>query len=446
MTRFRALLRWTLAASVSFAFTGALAGCGWFGAKEAPPLPGERVAVLLFDSELKADSQVAELAVRLPRPVVNADWAMAGGRPSHAMHHLALGDMPEIVWRADAGEGSGDNAVLTAPPIVAGGKVFTIDAEGMVSAFDAANGSRLWQVETAPEDENSAVVGGGLGYDKGRIFVGSGYAQVLALSAETGEQVWRANMPAPVRAAPTVSDGRVFIITLDNQAIALNAETGERLWGHAGISEVAGLVGGASPAVERDVVVVPFSSGEIFALRAENGRLLWTDNLTAVRRVDAISSLADIRGLPVIDREIVLAVSHSGRMAAVDRRIGARLWEKDIGGTQMPWVAGDYVFVVTNDAELVALTRKEGYIRWIARLPRFEDEEDRKGPIFWSGPVLAGDRLIVAGSHGEAMSVSPYTGEVLGRFELPDGVSISPVVADNTLYILTDAAELLALR
>ena len=127
-------------------------------------------------------------------------------------------------------------------------------------------------------------------------------------------------------------------------------------------------------------------------------------------------------------------------------RIGARLWEKDIGGTQMPWVAGDYVFVVTNDAELVALTRKEGYIRWIARLPRFEDEEDREDPIFWSGPVLAGDRLIVAGSHGEAMSVSPYTGEVLGRFELPDGVSISPVVADNTLYILTDAAELLALR
>lgn len=446
MTRFRALTRWTLPVSVAVAFSGALAGCGWLGTKEAPPLPGERMAVLLFDSELKADPQVAELAVRLPRPVVNPDWAMAGGRSNHAMHHLALGDAPRVIWRADAGEGSSDSAVLISPPIVAAGKVFTIDAKGMVSAFDAKNGDRLWSVETAPEDEDSAVVGGGLGYANGRVYVGSGYAQVLALSAETGERVWQANMPAPVRAAPSVSEGRVFIITLDNQVIALNAETGERLWGHAGISEVAGLVGGASPAVERDVVIAPFSSGEIFALRAENGRLLWTDNLTAVRRVDAISSLADIRGLPVIDREIVLAISHSGRMAALDRRIGARLWEKDIGGTQMPWVAGDYVFVVSNDAELVALTRREGYIRWITRLPRFEDEEDREDPIFWSGPVLAGDRLIVAGSHGEAVSVSPYTGEIIGRFDLPDGVSVTPVVADSTLYILTDAAELLALR
>lgn len=446
MTRFRALTRWTLSVSVAVAFSGALAGCGWFGTKEAPPLPGERMAVLLFDSELKADPQVAELAVRLPRPVVNPDWAMAGGRPNHAMHHLALGDAPGVVWRANVGRGSDDEAVLISPPIVAGGRVFAIDSRGQVSAFKTADGSRLWQVRTTPEGESSAVVGGGLGYANGRVYVGSGYAQVLALSAETGEQVWRSNMPAPVRAAPSVSDGRVFVITLDNQMIALNAETGERLWGHAGISEVAGLVGGASPAVERDVVIAPFSSGEIFALRAENGRLLWTDNLTAVRRVDAISSLADIRGLPVIDREIVLAISHSGRMAAVDRRIGARLWEKDIGGTQMPWVAGDYVFVISNDAELVALTRKEGFIRWITRLPRFEDEEDREDPIFWSGPVLAGDRLIVAGSHGEAISVSPYTGEVLGRFDLPDGVSVTPVVADNTLYILTDDAELLALR
>lgn len=446
MTRFRALTRWTLTASVSLALSGALAGCGWFGAKEPPPLPGERMAVLLFDSELKADPQVAELAVRLPRPVVNPDWAMAGGRPSHAMHHLALGDAPSIVWRADAGRGSDDEAVLISPPIVAGNRVFAIDSRGQVSAFEAASGRRLWQVRTNPEGESSAVVGGGLGYANGRVYVGSGYAQALALSAETGEQIWRANMPAPVRAAPTVSDGRVFVVTLDNQAIALNAETGERLWGHAGISEVAGLVGGASPAVERDVVIVPFSSGEIFALRAENGRLLWTDNLTAVRRVDAISSLADIRGLPVIDRDVVLAISHSGRMAAVDRRVGARLWEKDIGGTQMPWVAGDYVFVVSNDAELVALTRREGYIRWITRLPRFRDEKERRDPIFWSGPVLAGDRLIVAGSRGEAMSVSPYTGEILSRFSLPAGVTVTPVVADSTLYILTDRAELLALR
>ena len=430
----------------TLALSAALAGCGWFGAKEAPPLPGDRVAVLLFDSELKVDPEVAELAIRLPRPVENPDWSLAGGRSSHVMHHLALGEAPRIVWRQSAGSGSSSSSVLTAAPIIAAGKVFTMDARGQVMAFMADTGRRLWGVETTPKGEDSAVVGGGIGYSNEMIYAGTGYAEVVALSAQDGKERWRSNVPAPVRAAPTVAEGRVFVVTLDNQIIALNAETGERIWGYAGISEVAGLLGGASPAVDRDMVIAPFSSGEIFALRMENGRVLWSDNLTAVRRVDAVSSLADVRGRPVIDRDMVFALSHSGRMVGVDRRSGARVWERDIGGVEMPWVAGDYVFVVTNGSELVALTRNQGRIHWITRLPRFEDEEDREGPINWAGPVLAGDRLIVAGSDSKALSVSPYTGEILGEISLPDGVMVAPVVAGNTLYFLTNDAELIALR
>src|SRR5690606_4755356 len=137
---------------------------------------------------------------------------------------------------------------------------------------------------------------------------------------------------APVRAAPTVEGGRVFVVGIDNQLTALDARTGEVLWTHAGIIEDAGLLGGASPAAEAGVVIAPYSSGEIFALRAETGRQLWSDSLAAIRRVGALASLADIRGLPVIDRDIVVATSHSGRTAGIDLRTGARIWEQDIGG------------------------------------------------------------------------------------------------------------------
>ena len=92
------------------------------------------------------------------------------------------------------------------------------------------------------------------------------------------------------------------------------------------------------------------------------------------------------------------------------------------------------------------MSQRDGRIRWIQQLPRFEDEEDRDGPITWSGPVLAGDRLILASSLGEAVSLSPYTGEVLGRVELPDGVYLPPIVANETLYVLTDSADLVALK
>ena len=192
------------------------------------------------------------------------------------------------------------------------------------------------------------------------------------------------------------------------------------------IPETASLLGGASPAVEGEVVVAAYSSGEIYALTVETGRPLWSDNLASTRNVDAVSTLADIRGWPVIDRGRVYAASHSGRMAAIDLRTGDRLWEQEFGSTQSLWVAGDYVYVLSTDNELICLTRNEGKVRWVRLLPNYRNEKKRKDPMTWAGPVLGGDRLIVLSSDGDAISVSPYTGEPLGREEMSAGGYFAP--------------------
>ena len=112
----------------------------------------------------------------------------------------------------------------------------------------------------------------------------------------------------------------------------------------------------------------------------------------------------------------------------------------------MPWAAGDFIYVVTNDSQLVCLLRHDGRIRWVTPLPRFVDPENQEGRIRWRGPVLAGDRLIVAGSHGEVLSVSPYDGKPLGFITLDDGAAVPPVVANNTLYLMTNDGELVVMR
>jgi outer membrane protein assembly factor BamB len=248
-----------------------------------------------------------------------------------------------------------------------------------------------------------------------------------------------------LRAAPTVANGRVYVVSVDNQAFAFDL-AGNRLWSHTGILETAGLLGAAAPAADGSVVVVPYSSGELFALRAENGIVAWSDSLAAIRRVGALSGLADIRGMPVIDRGLVVAVSHSGRMAALDQRSGVRVWEREIGGTNMPWVAGDYVFVLSNEGEVVAMTRGEGRIRWVASLPRWEAPEDREGLILWSGPTLAGNRLWLVNNRRELVALSPQDGSVVSTHPLPGGALMAPIVANGTLYVLSDDGTLTAFR
>ncbi|MDX1575361.1 MAG: PQQ-binding-like beta-propeller repeat protein, partial [Kiloniellales bacterium] len=288
--------------------------------------------------------------------------------------------------------------------------------------------------------------GGGLAYEDGRLFVTTGFAIIFALDATSGEVIWQQRVTGPMRAAPAVSGGRVFATTLDNRTFALAADNGRRLWEHTGVQEIAGLLGGASPAVAGSVVVVPYSSGELHALLVENGRELWSDVLTPVNRFDPVSNLAQIRGMPVIDRGLVLAISHAGRMVAIDLRRGVRAWELEAGGVQMPWSAGDFIYLLTTESEVVCVVRQSGRVRWVQALPRFENPEELEDPISWFGPVLAGDRLIVASSTGDAITISPYSGELLGRIALPGTPTVAPVVADNTLYFLTEDASLVAMR
>ena len=423
-----------------------LSGCGgWLGADQAKSLPGKRISVMAFDRTLEPDPMLANLAVRLPKPFVNADWPQAGGYPNHAMHHLSADGPLKRVWRVDIGTGSGSGGQLLSAPVVAGGVVYTIDARAEVRAFDAATGRRLWRRALTPEHEDDSF-GGGIAFADGRLYVTTGFARVIALEAATGKEIWRSRVGGPIRAAPTVFRGRVFVTTIANELVALDAKDGKVQWSHIGITETAGLLGGAAPTADGSVVLAAYSSGEIVALRIENGRVIWSDSLTALRRSNPISTIAHVRGRPVIDRGQVLVTSNSGRTVTIDLRTGARLWERAIGSAYGPWVAGAYVYLISNDGLIVSLMRKTGGVRWVRQLQRFEDEEDQEGPIFWSGLVLAGDRLLLGGSHGVLLSVSPYTGRLLGRVDISDKIFIAPVVAGNTVYVLTDRGRLIALR
>jgi outer membrane protein assembly factor BamB len=261
-----------------------------------------------------------------------------------------------------------------------------------------------------------------------------------------GKIIWRKNVETPVHTAPTIVDNRIFLVTVDNQLIAMSANDGQRQWTHTGIPEVGTLLGSASPAVEGNIVVVAYTSGELFALRVENGRALWSENLASARSTNGVSAMADIHGRPVIDRGRVFAVSHSGRMMAIDLRTGNHVWEQEIGSSHEPWCAGDSVFLITNNQEIACLTRDEGKVRWTAQLPDYEDMVKKEDPIEWAGPVLGGGQLVVLSSTGVAMWVAATNGQTQWQTKMSDKGYLGPVIAGNALYLLTDDANLSAYR
>lgn len=427
---------------------GLLGGCSmwndWFSDSKKP-LPGKREALGTERRGLAVDAGSAR-KVTLPPPVANAAWPQAGGNPTHMTGHLAAGEQLAVSWSANIGEGGGYRKKILAQPVIDGGLIYAMDSDGVVGAFDAATGARRWRFETRGEDDDSTNVGGGLGVDQGVLYVVNGLADVLALDADKGTVRWRRNTGTPARSAPTIADGRVFYSTIDDRLIALSAKDGKQLWAYQGPTAITSVLGQPAPAYADGLVVAGFGSGELATLRVETGAVAWTDSLAAAAGHNSLSDLSAIRGRPVIANGRVYAIGLGALCLGVDLRSGRRLWERDVAGIDSPWVAGDWMFILTSDLQVAAINIQDGRAAWVSDLPRYENEEKKRDPITWFGPVLAGDRLIVAGTNSQALAISPYTGEILGRQELPGPASLAPVVAGGTVYVVTDDASLLALR
>lgn len=417
--------------------------------KDKPaPIEGERISVLELQKSLEPDALAEGGGVVLGAPWVNDIWPQAGGYPNHAMQNIAM-DTANLraVWKSGIGTGSSKRLPLTAQPIIANGVVYTLDADAELRAFHADGGGLIWKQDVSDQEEDEAVIGGGIAYAGQSLFVTNGSDEVLSVNPQNGEILWRKSLPAPARAAPSATGGRVFVTTLDNRLYALNVQDGATLWEYTGVSEIAGLLGAASPAAKSDIVVAAFSSGEITALRVENGSVSWSDNLANVRRFGGgLESLSDIKAVPVLHGGLVLAISFGGKIAAIDERTGMRVWQRDIGGSQMPWVAGNTVFVLSDNYQLVALRMQDGGIIWVRDLPRFENPEKKKDEIRWNGPVMASGRLLLAGSNEQLLQINATDGEILGQMDIGKPVSISPVIAQGTLYLLSDDGTLMAYR
>lgn len=450
----------------------ALAGCGsldWFSDPKQKPLEGERLSLYDFEKTLRSDPNtqfgldgseeqtlitLADVETTtgqddtmvLAEPWDNNFWPQVGGYPNHTMKHVAFTDQqPSRLWSRSIGSSSSNRAPLTAAPIVALGKVFTLDTDSRVQATDAKTGAVLWAQNVRKSGEDESVIGGGLAYSAGRVFVTNGFNEIVALNPENGAVLWRTLTKSPIRGAPAAVPGRVFVITMDNKTLAFNSENGSMLWQHAGLVGDTSMLGASTPAIDNTAVITAYSSGEIYALRVENGQELWGENLAPIARAAGRMQMADIRALPVIESQIVYATSHANRTAAIDLRTGMPFWNAAVGSSSTPWVSGNRLYMVGLQGHLVSMDRTNGKVLWQSRpLSAYEDDPKDAVRLTWQGPILAGNRLMVFASDGRVFDFDPVDGSLIHDWSIGGSMRLSPAIANETLYVVDENGTLSA--
>jgi outer membrane protein assembly factor BamB len=427
-----------------------LSGCGLLsklGGKSSSDYrgTGTRIPVLGTNQQLQPAQALQGVDFSIPEPQARSEWPNPGGTADNVVEHTAGAPNFQVAWRRSVGAGGSRASHVTATPVVAGGRIFTLDGRAGVTARNLQDGSQVWRVDLAPRSgRDREAYGGGLAVANGLLYVSSGYRLVTALDAQTGAVKWRTAMASPIHGAPTVADGRLFVVDVEDQLFALDANTGEIIWNFQALEEPARILAASAPAVSGDVVVAPFASGEIVAFRTANGAQLWTDTLSFTNRNNALSEIRDISGRPVIYRGDVIAGSHSGVAAAISLRDGQRRWELPITSITTPLPAGDVVYFTDQSGKIYCVSRDSGLVYWSTDLNA--GIKSLKNRPVWSGPLLASGKLIVVSNRGEAVALDPKKGARIRSIRLGSPAFITPIAVDGTVFVMTEEAELVAIR
>ncbi|MEL5876996.1 PQQ-binding-like beta-propeller repeat protein [Cereibacter sphaeroides] len=444
------------AAVSGLALLGLLGACG----ERELILPGERFDVRApleaslpsagnpAPSDLSGRQANEARPVALPAATVNASWPQRGGNAAHLAPHASLSAAPRLVWSADIGSGNSRKNRISAAPVVAEGRIFTMDALSDVQATSTAGG-QLWRVDiTPPADSATHVSGGGLAYGAGRLFATTGYGELVALDPASGGVLWRQKLGAPATGAPMVEGDTVYVTGRDSSAWALDASNGRVRWQIPGAPSSTGMIGGSAPAMAGGTVLFPFNSGQIIAVLREGGSQIWSSQVAGERLGRAYTGFRDITGDPVVSGDSIYVGSSAGRTVALSATSGETLWSANEGALAPVALAGGSLFLVSDEARLVRLDASTGDVIWSVDMPYWENAKPkrRKGITAHYGPVLAGGRLVVASSDGVLRFFSPVNGGLVGQTELPGGAASQPALAGGMLYIVGANGKLLAFR
>ena len=424
-----------------------LTGCG----DTEIVLEGERFDALdyVFAYNLPKKERVSSSKkLNLKKPKLNKFWTHRNGTNRHSIAHPSLSNSFREIWSVGIGVGNTRKTRITSDPIIAGNLIYTLDSTSIVSATNF-NGANIWSASLVPNDENSQdASGGAVSFSAGVLYAVTGFGNVFALDSKTGKKLWVQNLGSPIAAAATIERGTVYVVTRDSNAWALSASDGKIKWSINGAPGKSLIVGGASPAIGSRVVIFPNGSGEMVAVEKTSGIIVWSSFVTGERSGMAYSNVVDITGDPVIVGDRVYVANQSGLLVALNIQSGEPIWTFDSGSYSPVWVAGNSIFLISDQAELIRLNSVSGNKIWGVKLPYYVSSNVKKrDKVFLHfGPILAGGNVIVASSDGKIRKYDPLDGKSLEEVKFKGGATSNPAIANNTLYLLTDIGNLIAFK
>jgi len=355
------------------------------------------------------------------------------------------------VWKSGIGEGQ-NKGFSSLTPALDGDAIYAVDYEGLVVALDSKTGKKRWsrKVNKSQQglwawlksfvvagDPNRQIVGG-IAAEKGLLLVATYAGEVMALSKETGDELWRKQLPGEVVSAPRTNGSVVAAQTVNGKLFALDAKTGEQLWFYDNPPPVLTLRGTPSPIVTDTAIYSGFSNGRMMAFNPANGLILWEQRVASPKGRSELERMVDIHSSPLIKDGVIYVGTYQGRISALARGTGKPLWGQDGSTSENLALSGDKLFVSHADGKLIAYNSVTGEQLW---------SNEKMLRRLLNGPQVFGDYVAVVDFKGYLHVVNQSDGEFVARTRVDRKGARAPMLTDGeTLYVYTNRGKLIAFR
>jgi outer membrane protein assembly factor BamB len=317
-------------------------------------------------------------------------------------------------------------------PALDNGVVFAASDKGEVLAVTLDSGHQLWVKKLKLPLSAGPAAGFGM------VVIGTGKGSIVALDGASGRELWRTRVNSELLSAPAVGEKVVVVRAVDGRLHGLDAHDGKELWSVEQQVPRLSLRGTATPIISKELAISGFDNGKVMAVSLNTGDTVWDTALASPHGRTELDRLVDIDSAARVVGDNVFATGFQGRTAMLALDSGQIWWAHDMSSYRGLAVDDENLYVTQSDGIVVALRQRDGSELWRSaklKLRRL------------SAPVLTSTAVAVADFQGYVHWLDKTNGDLVARVRIAkERVTNPPVSAGDTIVVLTDGGKLAAYR
>ena len=411
--------------------------------KKKIKLEGQRVSILKEGATNDPNEKKSSAEIILQDATILQNWPQSYNSPTHlSFNHISESKLDKFKYVV-SGAGEGKRSKILSQPVIFDDLIFFLDAKSNVIAFSLKNNKVIWKRNISIKNDRNHNIGGGIVIYKNSLIINSPYGQIISLEIFSGELNWEINVDSSIRSAPTIFENKSLSLTSGNKLYVLNADDGNLLWQHQGIFNNTTLIDSPKVAVDENIIIVPYSNGEFFALNLNNGKEIWRNSFIDLEVKETTNAFSDIDAFPIIKKDIVVITSAIGKLFAINKKTGSKLWTRDISSTQTPLVNGNNIFIVNRNEEVICLNILDGGTKWTLLI---DDELSDYKKYIWLSPILINSKILLVGGNKKLIVIDTYTGTIEKINNIPNFPASSPIVVNKIPYLMLRNGDIIKIE